>query len=57
LNNWPVDFDRIRFFDQMVRLVVENTTTTTDDVLRQLRELIESQSVSAAVNGKVSESL
>ncbi len=57
LNNWPVAFDRAEFFDRLVQIVVQDSDSTSEEVLLHLQQLIEAQSTRATVNGKVSESL
>jgi FlaA1/EpsC-like NDP-sugar epimerase len=58
LNNWPTQFVPEHFYDQVVKLVLQNQDTDAPQVLRQLTEVIAPQQVQGNLsNGKVSQSV
>jgi FlaA1/EpsC-like NDP-sugar epimerase len=41
LDNWPHNFDPTHFFDQIVRIVIQNQDTTAGEILQQLLTIIQ----------------
>jgi FlaA1/EpsC-like NDP-sugar epimerase len=57
LNNWPEHFSPEHFYDQVVRLVLQNQDTDTAHVLNQLLAVIGPKASQVPPNGKVSQSV
>jgi len=57
LNNWPEQFVPEQFYDGVVKVVMHNAGSPTDEIFQQLLEIIEPSTNSAQMNSVISENV